>query len=275
MSAEAKAALGALEPARRMAHRQREELLVVQGMVLLAQEGVSRSTATQISERIDLEFDTNVTPSAVGVHLTKLKLETRISRGRSRFVLNLPDLLALHERLTADSERMAPFVEGIVERFADIAERAQQLEQRVGQIVQAFHREGEFKQYLQANRVKLQQAQHWEGEYDRARRQVQRIDQLKAAITDLEGKMSSLPDLEERRAALQTKISDHAAEEQALARREKAVKDRLAAHPQRTRQVRIAELDQAIEERQAEVATLDEQLQEKRGRLARLLGGQR
>lgn len=270
-----KQAAAVVGPPLRHLTRQRGDLLSVQTAMLMVHDGISRATASEIAERLEGEYGVAISASVVGTHLSRLKIPTRTTHGRARYVLERDMLLPLQARLAEDIERSAPIVDEVIEQFAARAEQVMDLEDRLSRILRQSQRESEIREFIDSNRIKIEQLERIESHYRRVRAQVQRIDQLKAAIANLQGKVTDLQDVEERRAALQQEIDDHRAEEEALARREMAVKDRLSAYPQRTRRVQIAELDQAIKEREAEIAQLDQQLGEKRSRLGRLLGGGR
>ena len=263
-----------------------DRLRVVQAALMMALEGVTRATATEVSQRAMAEYNVHLMPSVVGQIASSLDIRRVTSHGRCRLVLDSSQLEPVRESLEARLDAVAPRVEETASSFRAVAERVGEMEDRIAQAVRLARREPEVREYLKEHRDLIARLEARERKYQQLLANAKRLEQLEAACMELEGKVKGLPVLESRRQKLLERTDHHVAEEhdidaseRRLAVRKKdldAREDSLLGtgrrYDVREAVVDLAEVTTELSERRKELDDVLKLLGEKKGLLSRMLG---
>ncbi len=92
-------------------------LSLVQTACLLAQEGVSRISASELVERLCRESNTTLTPPEVGQILSELGVRKSILHGKSRFILERAELAEVRQKVARQCEEEMKTLQSRLEEF--------------------------------------------------------------------------------------------------------------------------------------------------------------
>ena len=110
------------------------------------------------------------------------------------------------------------------------------------------------------------------GEYEYLKGKADKVKALEAAIEKLKVTAADLPPIEEKKQQLEEAIEAHEQEDKVVARKEVRLRDRVQKVVGCRRWVKVAELEEAIDEAKAELNMLRQQLGEKQSLASKLLG---
>ncbi len=263
-----------------------EKMLVVQAALVMALEGKTRATATEITDRALADYEGYVQPSVVGQLASLLHIRRVTSHGRSRLVLDKTQLETLQADLAARVEAMGPEIEKALASFKALAVRVTDLEVRVSRVKDMARREPEMKKYLRDRQRVIMHLSIIERSYQDLKAKVDRMGQFEKACAELQETVKDLPSLEGRWTELREKTDGHQAEKDRIAReeerlsaaekrlddREQTLKERNRRYRVRHGLVELGEITTEIGERRKELDDVRKQLGEKNARLSRMLG---
>ena len=258
----------------------RLDLALVQTGYIMAMEGTTRATASQVVERVWTEFEVEVAPWRAGQVFSQMGVRTATAHGKTRLVLDPSQLGPWQEQIAALVDGTAQEVEKAIASFGDVAGRIQALDEQLQETQRLAAQEQEIRGYLGEHAGVRRELGLWQGRYQQVRGEVRRVEMLEKECTSLSQKLKTLPRLDRRKRKLLEALARRKEEEEGLAKQERALADEertleslLARLRDRNRLVRLGRLDEAIGEAEKELKSLSERLGEKRSLFDRLLGG--
>ncbi|MFQ6029712.1 MAG: hypothetical protein ACE5Q6_19715 [Dehalococcoidia bacterium] len=255
------------------------QLALLQSACLLASEGQSRVTSSEVLFRAKREYGVDAMASTAGQLLGSLGLPSSTSKGKTRFLLDPDDLQPLVEDLNSQVADLELRVEQVIESFGQVEERLQPLEQQFNQVVSQVRREGELKQYIETHRLSWLGARGLEDQAQQVAGQYAHHQRLRSRIQEMQELIKTSPELERQLRELEPKVKDLEArqaeldqEEQAIAQQEKELGIQSRQLTLRGRFLTAANLDREITQKQEELASLNLEIDNRRSFLDKLLG---
>ena len=270
----------------------RSRLALVKAATLLALEGKTRATVTELLDRSEDEETLELSPGEAGQILSSLGLRRLTSHGRSRLELDPVKLGRIrHEvdlEITAQEER---YTQEQV-RLIALTQRVERLTQQAEAIKDLIDREGILRAYLQRHippqvgysgpgsaSFRGQAGSILQYRVTRLQQEVAQVQKLEAAIKEMEGKVAGKAALEARRRKLAEEAAKVTEAEATLAKGEASQAQRKVQHAKRLQEyrytsgvMRLAEVEQAVAAGRVELEQLSRQLGEKRSLLGKLFG---
>jgi flagellar capping protein FliD len=258
-------------------------LALVQAACLLSLEGTARATASLIAARASQEYGVNVTASFAGQTFSMLNIPSVTTHGKNHFVLNTDQLEKIREETASRCEQALEKLRECTEKFGDLPKRIQELQHEWRQILSLRSKEQELIKAINEDRRDPNRPDMalLESEYKKIQQRNQFIERVKEEGNALALREKRLPSLEARQQAIKDRVAQYErmtgvllrkeveakAQEEQLAKKEAALNERLAKLQHRLGWIKLAELEQAINEANKELASLSKQLKEKRSLL--------
>lgn len=272
------------------------QLALIQAACAMALQGVTRATATEITNKAIAEYEIEATASFTGQTFANLNIRTATSHGKSRFILEYDHLERLRQDIAAKCEELNAKLESSIVGFHDLPERVNNLQTQWQDIVKMRNRERELINFINEANKAPPRLNQLEAVARQMRGQADQVQELEKECRNLSNRIKKLPSLEERKKSLEAAIGEHekaiadkeqqlaakekklvarekeiAGEERELTFRESQLSERISKLHKRTGWVDLATVDQAIESAREELKQISRQLGEKRSLLDRLL----
>lgn len=263
------------------------ELAIVRAAIELAQAGRLRVSASAISEHLR-EQGIAVPDYVVGQAMSKLKVPTRTSHGRTRFALVTELLTGITTAMEQRIAELEPQLELDLAAFDEVVERVERMHERVATIAALQEKRRLLGDYLEKNRHIERIFSDLRERTVALRDQAKHIDQWQRHVAQLEEQANELPKLKQRAADLKQRITDAEALTNDLDKQERAIAGTEATNARRagilgrkadatrreTLVLDFVEMEQKTADAHKELDGLLRQLGEKQGLLARIRGGQ-
>lgn len=247
------------------------QLRLVQAAALLASEGFSRATASEIAFRAKEEYGVEVLASVAGQAFSALGLRTTTTHGKSRLVLELGDLLQLQQQLETQVEDSAPRFEAAVAKFRDVAERVGELELQLSHVADLVAKERGIDEYLQRNSGVSRELRSKQASYGYLQGQVNDLNRLKVQCDTLSTALEAAPVLEKRlkdlevaKEGLESRSREVAKEERSLAQQKRSLGQRAEEMEKLIRVISMTKLDIVMEQAQVELVEIEKKLGKRR-----------
>jgi DNA repair exonuclease SbcCD ATPase subunit len=271
---------------------QKVQLALLQSASLLALEGTTRATASQIAAKASQEYGIEVTASFTGQTLSYLNIGSVTTHGKNKFVLDADQLEKIRKGITDNCEKSLAKLQTSIEIFQDLPQRIEKLQAEWKETLKQRAKEQELIRLINADRQNPPRLDYLQAEYQKIQKRNEYINAVKQEAKSLEQKEKKLPSLEERKKAIEIRIAEHeqkvraliekerqiVAKEEESARKETSLAGRLEKLQKRLGWLDLASLNEAIENSRKELDSLSKQLGEKRSLLDKILqrnkGGQ-
>jgi len=99
------------------------KLIVIQAISLMAEKGLSTTTATDVARIISEEYQTRVSAQKVGELLRFLGVESRLSHSKHRYVLEPCSLAEIHRNLSSKCQDIIKRVEMAMENYGSLLDK--------------------------------------------------------------------------------------------------------------------------------------------------------
>jgi len=247
------------------------QLALIQVACTLAIEGITRATASEISNKALQVYQVEVTPSFTGQSFANIGIRTVTTHGKSKFVLDSEQLEKIRKELGSKYEQIQTKLQEAIERFAGLPKRIDSLQTEWNKIRASRTREQELIRVINADRQNPSKIDYLEGEYKKIQLRDERIVKIKQEISTLEQKEKKLASLEEKKKAIEIRIANHEKKSQELTQKEHEI----TSKEQQTEQ-QLALLGKRIEKLAGKIgwvdlATLAQKVEEARNELDQLL----
>jgi len=261
------------------------QLALVQAACIMAIEGTTRATASQIAARAAADYGIDASASFTGQVFATLNVNTVTTHGRSRLVLNHDHLEEVRKGIAAKCEELATKLEETIKEFQDLPDRIGALQEQWNRIQQKRTRERELANLIIEDREKPSRLPQLEAEAQKIGQQAAIVQALEEKIRELSLKAEKMSELDEKEKSLEEVIAGYEEKEKQFAARQKVTVTRwlklkaqeeviaadISKLQKRMGWVELATLEQSIKEARKELKELSKQLGEKRSLLDRLL----
>ncbi|MFC1947960.1 hypothetical protein ACFLXY_08590 [Chloroflexota bacterium] len=260
-------------------------LCLIQTACTFALEGNNRVTASEISNRANIEYDLDTTASFTGQVFSKLGIQSVTVHGKNRFVLDSGQLEKLRQSISSQIEEMATKLESALKEFNYLPKRLNELESQLKDIRQQNQRGRELQLQINEEEKNLPDIIRLENILRIIREKAKQAIELEKEIKALNRKIKKMPSLDEKKKVLKETISKYENSEKNLADREqeytrnaesiKAKEDELNGRIEKLQSrigwLELAELQEAIKTAKEELDQILRRLGEKRTLLDKVL----
>jgi DNA repair exonuclease SbcCD ATPase subunit len=250
-------------------------LSLIQAAGLLAQAGVRRISARELLEKIDPDSNISLTPSQVGIFLHKMGLQKYFLHGRSRFALDPAQLETLRQTLAAQCEERMHKLQDSIDKYQELPDQIQALEEEVKNIPRLESRQQELTQLIAASQPQVAKINELEKKWQSLQQQVKRVNELEQACQELALKIFKLPFLLARKTSLEKGLQAYQHDEKMLTEKEAELATALSNLKERNAWVDLATLQYNIQLNKKELIELIKQIDDKRSLLDKLLNRHR
>jgi myosin heavy subunit len=268
------------------------QLALIQAACTLAIEGISRATASEISNKAIQDYQVEATPSFTGMTFSAIGIRTVTTHGKSKFVLEENELEKIRSEIAGKCEETQVKLKEAIKKFQDLPKRIDSLQAEWNKIRASRTREQELARVINADRQNPPRTDYLEAEYKKVQQRDERIALIKKEIESLEQKEKKLTSLEEKKKTIEVRIANHEKKAQEMAQKERDIalreqeqtkkeqetEQRLSILMKRIEKivgkigwVDLVTLNQKIEEARKELDQVLKQLGEKRSLLDKLL----
>lgn len=251
---------------------QKNALNIIQAALVMAMEGTSRATASDISERATKDFESKSIPSEIGQLLRQMGISSATSHGKTRLILDTDELSVIKDKLSATVIGTGKQLEDTIKQFGDISSRIRTLESQYKEALSRRMKEKELVQLIEHDRRTPSRLPELEHQADRIRQEADRVDELQKEIDEMAKKVKVLPMLEGRKVALQNSIRRYQDEEAKIKTEEARLGQYLEDLKKRQAWVTFVDLDFNIQKLKDELKEITDQINERRSLLQKLLG---
>jgi DNA repair exonuclease SbcCD ATPase subunit len=256
-------------------HNLKDSLAIVEASTLIVIEGNTRTSATELAERASKEFKVNVTASVVGQLIRQMGINTVVSHGKSRLILDIEQLQSLKIQLTQKCESASLEVNRILAEFQGISAHVESIEKEWEHTVKQKARERELSVQIEQAHKTPSRLPALEGELSRLQKEAASVTELEKKINELSGKIKALPSLREREKSLESTINEYRTWEAEIVRNEDQLGTIFEQLKLRNAWITYSDLQPNIQKLKAELAQVSKQLEEKQSLLQRIIGGRR
>jgi hypothetical protein len=246
-------------------------LALIQAASLLAQAGVRRISARELLEKIDPDSNISLTPSKVGIFLNKMGLKKYFLHGRRRFALDPSQLETLRQTLAAQCEERKQQLQASMDKYQELPDQIQALENEVKDIPRLESRQQELTQLIAASQPQAAKINELERQWQGLQQQVKRVSDLDKDCQELALKIFKLPFLLARKTSLEKGLQDYQNDEKILTEKEAQLVTALSNLKERNAWVNLATLQYNIQLKTQELEELNKQIDDKRSFLDKLL----
>lgn len=267
-------------------------LALIQSACSLALGGITRATASEISVKALQDYQIEATPLFTGQTFSIMGIRSVTTHGKSKFVLDSDQLEKIRLELVSKCEQTLVKLQEAVEKFRDLPQKINAAQKEWNHLLALREKERELVKLINADRQNPSNVNHLESEYKKIQKRDEYIANIKKEIKALEHKEKTIISLEEKKMAIDLRLSDYEKKAQALTQKERDAtlkEQELAKKEQQTEQqlvllgkrieklagkigwVDLVTLNQKVAEAKKELDQLSRQLGEKRSLLDRLL----
>jgi chromosome segregation ATPase len=250
---------------------QKNTLALIQAADILSLEGYSRASASEVAARAAREFNISVTPAAVGQSFSELSIRKVTIHGKSCFVLDHNQLKSIHEQIAGQCQEAIQKLQSIVTTYQELPSRIEALHEHWRNILQLQSRQRELEKLIIDNQDQVVKTANLQKKWEQLQSEAQKAVELGSQCQSLTQKIKELPEMTQRKTALQARIDKYYMEEKEIASREVQLANAIRQLQSRTAWVDLATLLQAVQNTKQELDQLARQLGEKRSLLDRLM----
>jgi hypothetical protein len=248
-------------------------LVILHAAHIMAIEGQTRAGAGEIAERANTGFLASTTPSIVGQILRGMNIQTTVTHGKPRLVLDPTILKMLVADITRACEATAAELEAALKGFQYLTSRVKGLEDQWNQTIQLRARERQLTRQIEEERRIPSKLPALEQEIARLKQEAADADIMRKECAELSKKIKVLPLLQGRRAALENSRRHYQEEEAQVKADEMRLGQALEALKERSAWVTYIDLDRNIQRQRTELEEIAKQIGEKRSLLQKIFGG--
>jgi hypothetical protein len=245
---------------------------ILQAAYVMSIEGLTRSTAGEIAERVNKDLQDSTTPSIVGQFLRGLNIDVAVTHGKPRLVLDPDRLKILKDNIAKACEETAAELEAALKGFQDLTSRIKGLEDEWNEIIRLRARERQLVQQIEEQRRTPSRLPAVEQELARLQKEASRADDLRKECEELSKKIKVLPMIQGRKVALNNSIKRYQEDEAQVRAGESRLGQALEDLKKRSAWVTYIDLDRNIQRQRTELTQITAQLNERRPLLQKILG---
>ncbi|MFC1917230.1 hypothetical protein ACFLXH_01065 [Chloroflexota bacterium] len=261
---------------------QKGQLALIQSACVMALEGTTRATASEITAKAMTEFGIEATPSFAGQVFANLQIATVTSHGKSRFVLEQKELEEIRKGMVAKCEEQVTRLKESLKIFHDLPQQIEDLQGQWQEIIDLRKREREFIIAINEERSKPNRLPELKAEADTLRQRATFAIELEKECQQLSRKIKRMPSLEEKSKSLKVIVAAHEAKlkekeqeagikEREIAAKEKELADRIARLQKRSAWATLADLQHNIDLAQVKLNNIEKDISRNQSFLERLL----
>jgi hypothetical protein len=145
-------------------------LALIQAAGTMALEGTTRATASQVAFRAAADYKVNVTASVAGQTLAAFNIDSRMTHGKSKFVLDADKLEKIRVDVVSQVESAMAKLTAAIEQFQDLPQRIDRLQERWQETLAMRAREQELIKLIKEDAVNPSRIEYLEAEYNKIRK---------------------------------------------------------------------------------------------------------